>query len=236
MVFGMNQIQAWPLVEPIVRQTVDAAGVTVVVRNSYFAFGRELTRLFRTLAGNTLVCSIRRLFLKWKMFGLDPAILQQLFLACFDQLFRLPPSAVPLPQPLLSTNRRTKIKSRKHQPGRRHRTYAQALARGKGTRARSGTAQEQVARHRAGAKRQRQVSATTRAVLTGFGVPMRLFVRYNAVALKLDRLVRLRTAKTLERLALDLIERYAAEGLDERVLLALYRRIAGIEPPADASY
>lgn len=68
-----------------------------------------------------------------------------------------------------------------------------------------------------------------RTVLSELGVPMRLFVRYNAFAYKLDRLKRTYTAKMLEQTALDLMDRYEARGLGRRVLIALCRKVAGIQ-------
>lgn len=213
---GMTQVQAWQLVEPVVHDVVDEVGVSRAgMRNSYFLAGREMTRLFRTLAGPKLADALRLLLRKWVHYGQDPGLAQRVLVACIEKLGTRPEApAAQAPA--------------KARPRRRHRTYLESLEQGATSKSGRGTAEEQAAEHRAAVLRSKETSAKVRAVLLELGVPMRQFVRYNAFAYKLGHLQRHYTAKMLEQTALGLVDRYEAQGLDRTVLLALCRKLAGI--------
>ena len=85
-VYGMKQTQAWALVEPLVRSTIDKHGVTLEMRGHYFSCGRELTRLFRTLTSTGLVAETKLTIRKWVAFGLDSALVQAVIRVCCKEL------------------------------------------------------------------------------------------------------------------------------------------------------
>ncbi len=215
-VYGMKQTQAWALVAPLVRSTIDKHGVTLGWRGQYFSCGRELTRLFRTLAGARLVAETKLVLRKWVALGLDSALVQAVIRACCKEL--LGPVVQVLP-----------AKPKPARARRKKRSYQEALEQGEASLGRSRTIEQQAVRHRRAAMYSREVSRIVRKVLLEHDVPLKQFIRYNAFAFRLDKLKRNYGEKTLERAAFDLVDLYEAKSLNREVLLHLCHEVADIE-------
>jgi hypothetical protein len=111
---------------------------------------------------------------------------------------------------------------------RRRRTYAEALSKGRVSRSRSTTTEEQSARHANGIARNREISRKLAVLLDARTIPGKEFIRYNAFAQKLGRLSRKYGGKSLQMAASDLIDYYEAKALDGDTLRAIAVTMFGV--------
>ena len=220
--YGMAHEQAWQEVRPVIIEKMNACGVEVNRRVNYLALGQELCRAFRTVAGATLAGDVELAVRKWANFGLDMAVIDEIVRTLLVRLAGPEAASRKLQAPSPEPERKLK---------RRRRTYKEALASGAVTRARRGGAERQAAAHRKGIEHSREVSQVVRKALGEAGIAGKQFIRYNAFAMKLDRLSRNYGGKTFERASADLIDLYEAKGLNREVLLRLAEQVRSLRPP-----
>jgi hypothetical protein len=223
-VFGMSQSQAWRLVEARVENRINAAGVAVQKRNQYRSFVQEMLKAFRTETGEPLARALELAIRKWANFGLAPALLQELLGDCFLR-FEQVGYAMPATQ--------TRPAGRKRGPKPRRlprRSYEKALNKGRISRRRSGTAEEQIAGHREGSAHAAVIADRLRPVPAACGTPGDRFVAYFAFAQKLGRLFRNHSGESLRMAAAGLIDLYEAKALDVDTLRAIAATLFDISP------
>jgi hypothetical protein len=221
-VFGMSQNKAWRLVEFRVKNCLNAAGVAVQARNQYRSCVWEMLKAFRTKTGETLVRALELAVRKWANLGLEPALLQELLCICFLR-FEQVGYAMPAAQ--------AKPAERKRGPKPRRlprRSYEKALKKGRVSRARSSTPEEQIAGQREGSAHAAVIADRLRPVLAARGVPGNRFVAYFAFAQKLGRYARNYSGETLRLAASDLVDLYEAKSLDGATLLAIAQSLFDI--------
>lgn len=221
-VFGMSENAALRLVKARVQWRLMNAGVAVIEANMYRRYVHELVKAFRTETGERLVCAVELAIRKWANLGLESELLQGLLSDCFlrfEQHGYIKPAAAGRPI------------GRKRGPKPRRlprRSYEEALEQGRGSRARHGRAEDQVARQRAGSAEAAEIAARLRPVLEARSIPGARFVSYFAYAQKLGRLCRNYAAKSLAIAAADLIDRYEAKSLDRDTLRAIAAALFGV--------
>ena len=221
-VFGMSENAAWRLVKARVQRRLMNAGVAVIEVNMYRRYVHELVKAFRTETGERLVRAVELAIRKWANLGLGRELLQGLLSDCFlrfEQHGYSTPAVAGRPI------------GRKRGPKPRRlprRSYEKALKQGRGSRARHGRAEDQVARQKAGSAEAAAIAASLRPVLAARSIPGAQFVAYFAFAQKLGRLCRNYAAKSLAIAAADLIDRYEAKSLDRDALRAIAVTIFGV--------
>lgn len=221
-VFGMSQSRAWRLVEARVERRINFAGVMRQERNVYCRYVYEVAKSFRTQTGPPLARALELVIRKWANYGLKPALLQELLCICFLR-FEQVGYAQPWSKPIVAGKKRGP-KSRRVP----RRSYEKALRKNRVSRSRSGTAEEQSARHRAGSGHAAEIAEKLRPVLAACGIPGGRFVSYYAFAQKLGRLSRNYSARSLQIAAADFIDLYEAKFLDREVLLAIAATVFGL--------
>jgi hypothetical protein len=110
------------------------------------------------------------------------------------------------------------------------RSYEKALNKGRISRRRSGTPEEQIAGHREGSAHAAGIADRLRPVLAARGIPGDRFVGYFAFAQKLGRYARNYSGGTLRMVASDLVDLYEAKHLDRDTLVAIARSLFDISP------
>ena len=221
-VFGMSQSAAWRLVKARVRSRIMDAGVAVISVNMYRRYVHELVRAFRTETGERLALAAELNIRKWVNLGLRSEVLQALLgdcFLCFEQHGYAEPAAT---LPRIGKKRGPKTRRLPR------RSYEKALMQGRGSRARHGRPEDQVARQKAGSAEAADVAARLGPVLAARAVPGKQFVAYFAFAQKLGRLCRNYAAKSLAIAAADLIDRYEAKSLDRDTLRAIAVALFGV--------
>jgi hypothetical protein len=221
-VFGMGQSSAWRLVKDRVRIPIMDAGVPVIDVNKYRLYAHELVKAFRTETGERLAGAVELAIRKWANLGLRCEVLQALLGDCFLRFEQHghAESAVAL----RGSGKKRGPKSRRLP----RRSYEKALKKGRGSRARHGRLEDQVARQKAGSDEAADIAARLRPFLAARAIPGKQFVAYFAYAQKLGRLCRNYAEKTLAIAASDLIDRYEAKWLDRETLAAIALVIFGI--------
>ena len=221
-VYGSSQSAAWRLVKVRVRSRIMDAGVSVIEINMYRRYAHELVRAFRTETGKQLINAVESAIRKWANLGLESELLQRLLSDCFlrfEQHGYTQP-AVELPY----VGRKRGPKSRRLP----RRSYEKALKQGRGSRARHGEFEVQVARQKAGSADAAEIAARLRPFLAARAIPGAQFVAYFAFAQKLGRLCRNYAEKTLAMAAADLIDNYESKSLDRDALRAIALIIFGV--------
>jgi hypothetical protein len=221
-VFGMSENAAWRLVKVRVQRRLMASGVTVMNVNIYRRYVHELVRAFRTETGARLTGAVELAIRRWVNLGLESELLQGLLSDCFlrfEQHGYAQP-AVALPH----VGRKRGPKSRRLP----RRSYEKALKQGRGSRARHGTVEDQVAGQKDGSAKAAAIAASLRPVLAARSIPGAQFVAYFAYAQKLGRLCRNYAAKSLAIATADLIDSYEAKSLDRDALRAIAATIFGV--------
>lgn len=220
-VFGLGHDAALEAYRPELIRVLNDAGLPRVWYLHGRNLGLELLRLLRTRRGARLSRELELLARKWRNLGFDQEDLEQVLLGLLGRMLSGPPdssfairtSSLPVTCPRPGVMK----------PGRStapHR-YRAALDEGRVALKASSTADEQAARHRSAIERNRAVSGLVRDILRGRGIPGREFIRYNAFAYRVDRLARRRGGKSLQMAIADLVDRYEARGLDQRVLVTI---------------
>jgi hypothetical protein len=184
----------------------------------------ELVKAFRTETGEPLAEAIELVIRKWVNLGLEPALLQRLLGDCFLRFEHggyAKPTAVP---PAGGKKRGPKARRLPRRP------YEKALKKGRASRARSGTVEEQAAKQKAGSAQAAEIADKLRPVLAARAIPGARFVSYFAFAFaqRLGRLSRNYTAKSLAMAASDLVDLYEAKSLDRDTPAAIALVIFGI--------
>ena len=216
-VFGMSQSQAWRLVEARVENGINAAGVAVQKRNQYRSCVWEMLKAFRTETGEPLARALEFAIRKWANFGLAPALLQELLCVCF---LRFEQNGYAMP----TTQARPAQRKRGPKPRRLpRRSYEKALNKGRISRRRSGTPEEQITGHREGSAHAAVIADKLRPVLAARGIPGDQFVGYFAFAQRLGRLSRNYSGESLRMAASDLVDLYEAKDLDRDTLAEIAR-------------
>jgi len=221
-VFGMSENAAWRLVKVRVQRRVMASGVTVMNVNVYLRYVHELVRAFRTETGARLTGAVELAIRKWANLGLSCELLQALLGDCFLRFEQHGYTESAVAVPTIGKKRGPKARRLPR------RSYEKALKQGRGSRARHGTVEDQVARHRAGSAKAAAIAASLRPVLVARSIPGAQFVAYFAYAQKLGRLCRNYAAKSLTIAAADLIDRYEAKSLDRDALRAIAATLFGV--------
>ncbi len=222
LVFGMSPGEAWRLVKARVERRIQRAGVAVQRVNVYRRYVYELVKAFRTEAGEPLAQAIELVIRKWVNLGLESGLLQGLLGDCFlrfEQNGYAKPTVTPL------------VGGKKRGPKARRlpcRSYEKALKKGRASRARSGTVEEQAAKQKAGSAQAAEIADKLRPVLAARAIPGGQFVAYFAFAQRLGRLSRNYTAKSLAMAASDLIDLYEAKSLDGDTLRAIAATAFGV--------
>ena len=221
-VYGSSQAAAWRLVKVRVRSRIMDAGVSVIEINMYRRYAHELVKAFRTETGEQLIHAVELAIRKWVNLGLESELLQGLLSDCFlrfEQHGYTQP-AVALPH----VGRKRGPKSRRLP----RRSYEKALKQGRGSRARHGAVEDQVARQKDGSAKAAAIASSFRPVLAARSIPGAQFVAYFAYAQKLGRLCRSYAAKSLAIAAADLIDSYEAKSLDRDTLRAIAVTMFGV--------
>ena len=221
-VFGMSQSQVWRLVEARIENRINAAGVAVQKRNQYRSCVWEMLKAFRTETGEPLARALELAIRKWANFGLAPALLQELLGDCFlrfEQVGYASPTAT-----LPAGGKKRGPKSRRLP----RRSYEKALKKGRISRGRSNSVEEQTASHRAGSGHAAEIAGKLRPVLAACGIPGDRFVAYFAFAQRLGRLSRDYSAESLRIAASDLIDLYEAKSLDGDTLRVIAATVFGL--------
>jgi hypothetical protein len=144
-----------------------------------------------------------------------PELLQQILCDC-HQKFHACGHQLPRRKPLVTKT--------KPGPGLRRKskkTYAKALKKGRVSRGRSSTPEEQIAGHREGSAYAAVIADRLRPVLAERGIPDDRFVAYFAFAQKLGRYARNYSGESLRMAASDLVDLYEAKSLNGDVLRAI---------------
>jgi hypothetical protein len=203
-----------------VSKRISSFGVPVHEVNMYKRYVTELLRAFRTETGEPLAAALELGVRKWLNLGLAPELLQQLLCDC-HQKFHAVGHQMPKRKPLV---RESKSRPRR----RKKRTYAQALEQGRVSRSGTATIEEQSAGHTRGIAQNRDISRKLALLLKDRNTPGEQFIRYNAFAQKLGRLLRKYGGKSLQMAASDLIDYYEAKSLDGDVLHAVAATLFGV--------
>jgi hypothetical protein len=210
-VYGRSAGRVWPMVRGQVSRRISSFGVPVHEVNIYKRYVAEMLKVFRNETGEPLAAELELCVRKWSNLGLAPELLQQLLCDC-HQKFHAVGHQLPKRKPIAPGPRL----------GRRCRgTYAQALSRGRVSRSRSTTAEEQVTSHAKGIAQNRDISRKLAVLLRDRSIPGEQFIHYNAFAQKLGRLTRKHGGKTLQLAAADLVDYYEAKSLDGGTLRAI---------------
>jgi len=212
-VYGRSAGRVWPMVRGQVSRRISSFGVPLHEVNMYKRYVTELLKAFRTETGGPLAAALELRVRKWSNLGLAPELLQQLLRDC-HQKFHSIGHQMPKRKPLVPE---TKSGPRR----RKRRTYAQALERGRVSRSRTATMEEQSGSHTHGIAQNRDISRKLALLLKDRNIPGEQFIRYNAFAQKLGRLSRNYGGETLRLAASDLIDLYEAESLDGDTLRAI---------------
>jgi hypothetical protein len=109
-----------------------------------------------------------------------------------------------------------------------HGSYAEALKKGRASRARSGALEEQVEAQRDGSALAAVIAAKLRPVLAAHGVANAEFVSYFAFAQRLGRVSRNYSGESLRIAAADLADLYEAKKLNGNVLRAITQALFGV--------
>ena len=221
-VYGSSQAAAWRLVKVRVRSRIMDAGVAVIEINMYRRYVHELVRAFRTETGARPTGVVELAIRKWANLGLESELLQALLSDCFlrfEQHGYTQPAVV-----LPHVGRKRGPKSRRLP----RRSYEKALKQGRGSRARHGRVEDQVARQKDGSAKAAAIAASLGPVLAARSIPGAQFVAYFAYTQKLGRLCRNYAAKSLAMAAADLIDSYEAKSLDRDALRAIAVTIFGV--------
>jgi hypothetical protein len=72
----------WDVGRPVLNET----GIPLMDYLKYRSFLRELSRLYRTMRGETLCSALRTAMVKWQHHGLDPELMQALMVLCITRL------------------------------------------------------------------------------------------------------------------------------------------------------
>jgi hypothetical protein len=221
-VFGMSASQAWRLVRARVERRIQRAGVALQNVNVYRRYVHGLVRAFRTETGEPLAQAIELVIRKWVNLGLESGLLQGLLGDCFlrfEQVGYAKPTVTPP----------AGGKKRGPKPRRLpRRSYEKALKKGRVSRGRSGTVEEQTAKHRVGSGHAAEIADRLKSVLAASGIPGAQFVSYFAFAQRLGRLSRNYSAESLRIAASDLIDLYEAKSLDGDTLRAIAATVLGL--------
>jgi hypothetical protein len=221
-VFGMSPGEAWRLVKARVERRIQDAGVAVQNVNVYRRCVHELVKAFRTETGEPLAQAIELVIRKWVNLGLESELLQGLLGDCFlrfEQNGYANPSVTP---PAGGKKRGPKARRLPR------RSYERALKKGRASRARSGTVEDQAARQKAGSAHAAEIADKLRLILAARAIPGAQFVSYFAFAQGLGRLSRNYTAKSLAMAASDLVDLYEAKSLDGDALRAIAASVFGV--------
>jgi hypothetical protein len=210
-VYGRSAARVEPMIREQVDQRISRFGVPVHEVNIYRRYVTEMLKAFRTETGEPLAAALELCVRKWSNLGLAPDLLQQLLCDC-HQKFHAVGHQLPKRKPIAPGPRLR---------GRRRRTYAQALSKGRVSRSRSTTAEEQVASHAKGIAQNRDISRKLAVLLRDRSIPGEQFIRYNAFAQKLGSLTRKHGGKTLQLAAADLVDYYETKSLDGGTLRAI---------------
>jgi len=221
-VFGMSQAAAWRLVKARVHRHVMAAGVAVIEVNMYRRYVHELVKAFRAETGERLARAVELAIRKWANLGLECELLQGLLGDCFRRFEQHGYAGPTIAPPAVGKKRVPKARRLPR------RSYEKALSKGRASRARHGTVEDQAARQRAGSAEAAAIAARLRPVLAARSIPGARFVAYFAFAQKLGRLCRNYAAKSLAIAAADLIDRYEAKSLDRDALRAIAVTLFGV--------
>ncbi len=199
-----------------------AAGISVLYINAYRRYVHELVKVFRTQTGEPLAGAIEHVIRKWVGMGLKSELLQGLLGDCFLRFEQ---------QGYATQTATPHVGGKKRGPKARRlprRSYEKALKKGRASRARFGTVEEQAARQRTGSVRAAEIAASLRPILAARQIPGAQFVVYFAFAQKLVRLCRTYADKSLRMAAADLVDLYEAGSLDGDTLRAIAAVLFGI--------
>jgi len=221
-VFGMSQDAAWRLVKARVQRRVMDAGVAVSSVNVYRRYAYELVEAFRTETGEPLAQAIELVIRKWVNLGLECELLQGLLGDCFRRFEQHGYAGPAVAPPAIGRKRGPKARRLPR------RSYEKALKRGRASRARHGTVEDQAARQKARSAEAAEIAGRLRPVLAARSIPGARFVAYFAFAQKLGRLCRNYAAKSLAIAAADLIDLYEAKSLDGDTLRAIATTLFGV--------
>jgi len=142
-VFGMSAGTAWRLVKARVERRIVDAGVAIIEVNVYRRYVHELVKAFRSETGEPLAQAIELVIRKWVNLGLESGLLQGLLGDCFlrfEQHGYANPTVVP---PVAGKKRGPKARRLPR------RSYEKALKKGRVSRARAGTVEQQAAKQKA---------------------------------------------------------------------------------------
>ena len=221
-VYGMSAGAAWRLVKARAERRIMDAGVAILEVNVYRRYVHELVKAFRTETGKPLAQAIELVIRKWVNLGLESDLLQGLLGDCFlrfEQNGYANPAATP---PAGGKKRGPKARRLPR------RSYEKALKKGRVSRARSGTVEDQADRQKAGSAQAAEIAEKLRPVLAARAIPGAQFVAYFDFAQGLGRLSRNYTAKSLAMAASDLIDLYEAKSLDGDALRVIALCLFGI--------
>jgi len=221
-VFGMSPGEAWRLVKARVERRIQDAGVAVQNVNVYRRYVHELVKAFRTETGEPLARAIDLVIRKWVNLGLESRLLQALLGDCFLRFEQNGYAKPAVASPAGGKKRGPKARRLPR------RSYEKALKKGRASRARSGTVEEQAAKQKAGSAQAAQIADKLRPILAARAIPGARFVSYFAFAQRLGRLSRNYTAKSLAMAASDLIDLYEAKSLDGDTLRAIAASVFGV--------
>jgi hypothetical protein len=218
-VYGYRHDYAWPIAWKAAIPILDSARATVSQQTNYVTFLKQLVRTLRHEHSNRLAQDIVLLVRRWRDLGLDLGLLQELALIVWRTFEAL--RTYELPEAMLQS-----VKKK----GRARRSYEQAVKDGDVPVAAESVKEEQVRNYTEAIAHNREVSRTVSRVIRGLGVPGREFVRYNAFAFRVDRVVRRHADRTLAIEVANLVDQWEAKGLRRDVLLTICRDWFGVEP------
>jgi len=221
-VFGMSPGAAWRLVKARVQRRIMHAGVAVLYVNVYRRYVQELVKAFRTETGEPLAQAIELVIRKWVNLGLESELLQGLLGDCF---LRFEENGYAKLTVTSSAGGKKRGPKARRLP---RRSYEKALKKGRVSRARAGTVEQQAAKQKAGSAQAAEIAGKLRPVLAARAIPGARFVSYFAFAQKLGRLSRNYAAKSLAMAASDLIDLYEAKSLDGDALRAIAVTLFGV--------
>ncbi len=233
-IYGRSAGRVWPMVRGQVGKRISSFGVPVHEVNMYRRYVTELLKAFRTQTGEPLAATLELCVRKWSNLGLASELLQLLLFDChqkFHSVGHQMPKRKPLGGDMTQLSSMWIVSQAGPRRGKK-RTYAQALERGRVSRSRSTTPEEQSLEHADGIARNRSISQGLAVLLKERKLPGQEFIRYNAFAQKLGRLSRTYTDKSLRMAASDLIDFYEAKALDSATLRAIAANVFDIEAPA----
>ena len=222
-VYGRSAGRVEPMVRGQVSKRISQFGVPVHEVNIYRRYVTEMLKAFRTQTGEPLAAALELCVRKWANLGLAPDLLQQLLCDCHRK-FHAVGHQMPKRKPLVPETKPGPALRR-----RKKRTYTEALNKGRVSRSRSTTTEEQSASHAKGIAQNRDISRKLAVLLASRKISGRQFIRYNAFAQKLNHLSRNYTAKSLAMAASDLIDLYEAKSLDGDALRAIAITLFGVD-------